>query len=697
MPMGATEVGVILGTASYMPPEQASGNPVDKRADIWSFGVVLWEMLNGKRLFHGSDVTHTLADVLRAPIDFSRIPAGPLRQLVERCLDRDVKTRLRDIGEARVALERPPEPVTAAKPAAQPVLAWLVAAACALIAGAVAVIHYREIPAPRDTIQAQLALPEGVSGLEFSLSPDGHLLAISGSVTGKRTLWLRPLPGDQMQAVPGSEGADYPFWSPDSRYVGFFADGKLKKVLASGGPPQTLADALNGRGATWNRDNIILFSSDDGGGFSIKRVAAGGGVAELEWKPPNGIARYPVFLPDDRHFLYVVTRASAQENGIYFGSLGGAERRRILGDESSVVFAAGNLLFIRGDTLIAQAFDPDSGQTAGDPTPVGSGVSTTSNVIYAPVTAAGGDLLIYQSGGAATGQNQLTWLDRAGKRLGTMGPANQDFEPALSPDGKSVAFMRLSSAGSDIWLGDVARSTQRRFTSNPSFERTPVWSPQGDRITFGTNREAGIFNLSQQPLDGKGNEAALLITPFRKLPKQWTRDGAWLVYTEVDPKTKDDIWLLPMEGAKPGKPTVFLHSEFAETYPQVSPDGHWMSYTSDESGRNEVYVREFPGGANPQKISTTGGQEARWKSDNKEIYYVSADGKMMAVPLRTVGPALQVSPPQTLFPIPSLAHYASTEFAYDLTPDGGKFLLALSGPTVGASNLRVSVNWNSKR
>ena len=506
--IAATEAGIILGTAAYMSPEQAAGKRVDKRSDIWSFGVVLWELLTGKRLFGGGEtVSHVLADVLRAPVDFGQladtVPA-PIAELLRRCLDRDVKTRLRDIGEARIAIVTCLASPTKVRDErtrtsmSTPVGAWATAAACALIAGVLVFIHFREGAQPRQTLRTQISAPEGATDLELALSPDGSDLALAASTNGKAQLWLRPLNASQARALPGTEGASYPFWSPDGRYLGFFAQGKIKKILVSGGPPQIICDAEDGRGASWNQEDAILFSTDDGGGFAIRRVSAGGGTPTVEYKSPKGISRFPVFLPDGRHFLYVVTRAASEENGVYFRSSDGKENRRILPDESSAVFGSGRLLFIRENTLIAQPFDPEAGKATGDPVQLAPQVSTTVNVTYAPVTTSGNGLLIYQSGGLPSGNNQLVWFDRSGKRGDPLGAPSPVFDPAISPDGKSVAFTRLSSAGSDLWIWDLARSTERRFTTDPAFEMTPFWSPKGDRIAFRSNRAQGIGGIYQQ-------------------------------------------------------------------------------------------------------------------------------------------------------------------------------------------------------
>jgi Tol biopolymer transport system component len=703
--MAATEAGMILGTAAYMSPEQASGKRADKRSDIWSYGAVLWEMLTRKRLFTGGEtISHTLADVLRSPIDFSKLPPdtpAPIVELLKRCLDRNVKTRLRDIGEARVAIARylanPAEHVEEVSAQSGSAMgAWLVAAMFAAIAGVLAFLHFHAAPTPERILQTQIAAPANATGLQFALSHDGSALAISAVIGGKRQIWLRPLDSAEAKALPGTEGATYPFWSPDNRYIGFFAQGKLRKILASGGPPQTLCDAPDGRSGTWNQDDLILFSAVDGGGFGISRISASGNTPESVVKIAKGISRFPVFLPGGHNFLYVLTRASPEENGIYFRSLDGKVNRRILPDESTAIFAGRHLLFVRESTLMAQPFDGEKGQALGDAVPVAAGISLTSNVVYAPVTASESGLLIYERGGAVSGNTQLVLYDRSGKVLETTAKGSI-FQPAFSPDRKRMAYTQLNPAGSDLWIWDLAHKSEQRFATDPAFGEVPIWSPTGDRLLFESNRAGGIQNLYLRASSGVGQDEPLLVSETRKTPSQWSRDGRFIVYSEVNSKTRDDIWILPLEGGKPGKPYAFLHSESNENLGQLSPDSQWMAYTSDESGRPEVYVRTFPSGEDPKRISINGGTEPRWREDGKEIYFVGADGKFMAVSVKIGTGAkalLEPAAPQLLFQAPPLLRYSSPNYGYDVTPDGKQFVLALSADHPEASSpLNVMVNW----
>jgi serine/threonine protein kinase/WD40 repeat protein len=696
MTLGATAVGVILGTAAYMAPEQAKGKRVDKRADIWSWGVVLYELMTGERLFKGDDTADTLAQVLTKEPDLERVPAKA-RRLLRRCLEKDSKQRLRDIGEARHFLESETEgqPQTKFRATRIP---WAVAAVVfALVAAALAFIHFRETPRAKTVLRYTIPAPENTTNLHsFAISPDGRLVAMVAEVNGKRQLWLRALDASQPHLLPGTDDATYPFWSRDSRYIGFFTRGRLKTIAASGGPPQSLCDAR--LGGSWNRDDVIVFNARSGFGSAIQRVSATGGVpADVTvLKGISGVYGFPVFLPDGRHFLYVVDGVSAEKNGVYLSSLDGKENRRVLADVSSVAFASGRLLFIRENTLMSQFFDPASGQTKGEVSQVAEGVSFTS-ISYAPVSVSENGVLLYQGGGLAGG-NQMAWYDRGGKLVGAIGAATtRVFDPVISPDGKSVVFQRVSASGSDLWLWDLTREAEQRFTTDASFNNSPVWSPKGDRMVFASSR-SGTINLYQKATNGTGKDELLLPSSNNKLPTQWSRDVRFVVYYELDPKTKRDIWVLPMKGGE-RKAIPFLHSEFNEYQGQLSPDSHWMAYTSDESGRPEVYVRSFPTGELEKKISLAGGEQPRWRGDGKELFFVGADGKMMAVAVKAQAgakPTFDARTPQPLFETHLVQPIVNPLFEYDVTADGKRFLLdTVADAGSGTPLLNVVVNWDA--
>ena len=428
--MTATEAGVILGTAAYMPPEQARGKVVDKRGDIWAFGVVLYELLTGERLFKGADVPDTLAQVFTKQPDFKRVPAK-VRRLLARCLEKEPKQRLRDIGDAWALLEEEQAPGTTVPSRSRLNVALAVFAGALLVAlGIVSFLYFRQMPAAERTLRYTIAAPEGASSVHsFAISPDGRTVAIVAAVDGKRQLWLRELDTLEAQPLPFTEDAAYPFWSPDGRYIGFFAQGQMKKVAASGGPAESLCPVPDGRGGSWNRDGVIVFSSSFGGGASIQRVSAAGGIP-TDLTGTKGNDTNPVFLPDGRHFLMVVSRGPEEKNGVYVRSLDGKENRRVLADVSSAVFAppfhpggdkAGSLLFIRNNALMAQPFDAGSAQTVDDPVPIAQGVFLTTNLTYAPVSVSENGVLLYESGGVDAANSRLAWYDRGGKLLGTVG------------------------------------------------------------------------------------------------------------------------------------------------------------------------------------------------------------------------------------------------------------------------------------
>jgi len=708
--MAATQTGMIMGTAAYMSPEQAAGKPVDRRADIWSYGVVLYEMLVGKQLFGGETISHTLADVLRAPIDFDQLSKETpraVRDLVKRCLDRDVKKRLRDIGEARIVLSGPLEeaaPASSTAPSrARLGRIWPAAAAVlALALGAVSFIHFRETPPPEQTLRYTVTAPESSQVHSFAISPDGRTLVIAASVSGKLQLWLRPMDALHAQPMAFTEDATYPFWSPDSRQIGFFAQGKLKKIAASGGPAQSLCGAPDGRGGSWNRDDVIVFTPASGG--TIQRVAAAGG-APVDLKIKDG--RHPAFLADGRHFLYTMTSAAtvAEQGGIYVGSLDGKENRRLLADRSRAVFAPpagrdrnGHILFVRENTLMAAPFDATRAQPSGDVFPVAEGVSLTSNTDYVPATVSDNGVRLFQNvaGGA---HNQLVWYDRSGKLLGSVGSPGAVWEPAISPDATTVAYARDAvGSNSDIWLHDLIHHVERRFTADASQNNTPVWSPKGDRIVFRSTR-SGQQQLYQKAASGTGREELLPTTDNNKFASQWSRDGRFIVITDNSGKDGLDLWFLPVGEGPDRKPVKFLLTPFQEGQGQISPDGHWMAYASDVSGQNEVYVRPFPPAEGEWRVSTTVGGQPRWRGDGKELFFVAADGRMMATPVRAAAgpkPVLDFGAPTPLFDSHITAATGTFAFQYDVTADGKRFLVATNTSTVSSSPpLTVVTNWTA--
>jgi Tol biopolymer transport system component len=635
-----TATDAVMGTPKYMAPEQREGKECDSRTDIYALGLVLREM--------AADFPPQVAHI------------------VERCIADDPDERWQAASDVSKELEWTAQTESGADSLAQANraphnrLPWAIATAAVLTAIVVLFLHFRQTPPAERVLRSTIATPEGTTNIyDFAISPDGRFLAIAARANGKVQLWLRALDAPQARAIPGTDDAAWPFWSPDSRYIGFFAQGKLKKIAASGGPAQSLADVPNGQGGSWNRDNVILFSLN-GGRDPIKRISAAAGVpADATYG--KGISRHPLFLPDGRHFLYTQGGGiPVDQRGVYLGSLDGKDSRRILPDVSSVVFATGLLLFVRDNVLMAQPFDAASGRLRGEAFPVAERVF--KNILnHAPVTVSESGLLLYQSGGGIS--YQIGWYGRDGKSLEAIGASGAVFDAAISPDEKWVAYRHApgTGVGSDLWGWDLARGAEQRFTTG-ALTSGPVWSPQGDRIAF-DSFSGGIYNLYQKVASGTGPVELLLANGNNKWTSQWSRDGRFIVYTELDPKTKLDIWVLPMHGSE-RRPIPFLHSESNELLGQLSPDGHWMAYVSDESGQREVYVRPFPVGEGQWKISIGGGDQPRWRGDGGELFFVGGqqaeyDGSIdsiMAVTVKaraSLGPGTRASfdagAPQQLF------------------------------------------------
>jgi Tol biopolymer transport system component len=699
--LAATRAGVIMGTAAYMSPEQASGKPVDKRADIWSFGVVLWEMPTGQRLFAGETISHTLADVLRAEIDFDKLPRNTprtIRDLLRRSLDRDARNRLRDIGEARVAIhvaqnEPAPRPIQNASGRHQ--WPWMSATAVlAVIAAGLVFVSWRlgtdearvlrlSAPFPAKAIIDPGSLP--------AVSPDGRRIAFAVRVDGRSGLWVRELDSMAAHLLPGTAGAFFPFWSPNGRTLGFFADGKLKRLDVDGGPVLTLCDAPSGRGGTWSKNDVIVFAS--GPFFGLFRVPAGGGspapVTLLDAALSENSHRAPWFLPDDRHFLYTARSLVLEKTAIYVGDLDSKTRQRVLAVASNAVYTtAGYLFFVREQALMAQPFDPTAARTTGDAIPVAEGVDYFAGESQGQFSVSQGadrNGVVAFTSGWTDGADQLTWFDRAGKVGGTVGaPGALIRTPTISPNGDTVAFSRIDSqtGGFDLWLHDLVRGTDSRFTSNARAQNLfPVWSPDGSHIAFSSSRE-GLPNLYQKSTGGVAPAEILDRATRPTRPTDWSRDRRYIVEAVRDRKTKEDVWVLPLFGDR--KPFPYVQSEFTENDGKLSPNGGRLAYVSDESKRNEVFVQTFPTPGGKWQVSTNGGDHPVWSRDGRELFFIGADQKLMAVEVKE-GPTFAV--PRPLF--------ETRDLAFDVSKDG-RFLIPTQREQAAAAPMNVIVNWMAR-
>ena len=684
--------GVILGTAAYMSPEQARGKTVDRRTDVWAFGCVLYEMLTGRQAFpNGETVSDTLVAILSREPDWQALPSSTppkVRALLERCLRKDARRRLQDIGDARVEIEEARDEPALSAVSGAPVRSrrrdyvWAAMALILLVTAALLGARLFLAPAPdARSVQFQVLAPEGARiDIGQPLSPDGRIIAFTAiSERGQPQIWVRPLDSASPRALPGTEQAQRLFWSPDSQYIGFFAQGKLKKVAVTGGPPLVICNEA-GRDGAWGSGDVILI-----GGQPMKpllQVSAAGGqpVAVTELGANEFSHDYPDFLPDGRHFLFMARTGSAESFKVYVASLDSKERRVLPGIAAGARYSpSGHVLFARDGTLMAQPFDASRQELSGEPFPVAEGVPGP----VAPYSVSTNGSLAYLSGGLAT-NSELAWFDRSGKQLELVGPSGQYGTPQLSPDGKYVAFARGSPG--DIWVLDIGRGLTSRLTSDPAGDAFPVWSPDGRMIAFASSRDLGTFNLYERAVGVVEQDKVLLKNEVPKNPSDWSRDGRYLVYT-----ARNDLWALPLSGNR--QPMRVTETPFAEQIARISPDGRWVAYSSDETGDSQVYIQSFPQPGARQQISTTGGFQPYWSRDGRELFYVRPDLTMMAVSVKPAGATLEVSAPASLFRTQlAVAGPVALTRSYSVSNDG-RFLINVASTDPLGRPITVVLNW----
>jgi Tol biopolymer transport system component len=535
-----------------------------------------------------------------------------------------------------------------------------------------------------------------------AISPDGRKLAfVAVDASGKTLLWVRPLDALIAQPLAGTEEARQPFWSPDSRLVGFFSQGKLKKIEISGGPPQTVSDgAVGNLAGTWGPDGMILFAGSGVGGNGlspIEAVSAGGGqprpATVLDRSRQERSHSSPYFLPDGRHFLYLAVSAKRENTGVYIGSLDSKDTKRLLTVEAEARYAPpGYLLFVRDGSLMAQAFDVRRAEVSGDLFPIAEQVFSDPIFGNGMFSVSSNGVLVYRAG-AGSGNTQLTWFDRAGKRLGTVGLPGDYLNPELSPDGKRVAFERRSAQGDrDVWLLDLSRGTPTRFTFTPSDEYMPIWSPDGSRIVFASNRQ-GPAGLYQKPSTGAGNEERLFSSALDLSTNSWSSDGRFIFYRSLSAKGTNEAWILPLFGDR--KPFPFLQSEdFSQNMAKISPDGRWVAYFSNEFGRFEVFIQSFLKPSGKWQVTTSGGFHSRWSRDGKELFYLALDQELMSVAVK--GDSVpELGSPTPLFKARLLGGARALQnyrHQWDVGPDG-RFLINVPVGEETGSPITLVQNW----
>ena len=698
--LGATQVGVVMGTAAYMSPEQARGDVVDARADMWAFGCVLYEMLTGRSLFVAATLPDTLAAIVSREPDWSLLPAATppaVVRLLRRCLAKDWHERLRDIGDARLLIEdarrdsspggvapAPSAPVPTA-PSRSSRRSTVALIATSILLGAIAGWLVRagrqaqSIADERSSTVSELRLeintPATTDPLSLAISPDGRRLAFVANEQGRPLLWIRSLESGSSEPIAGTANASLPFWSPDGSALGFFAEGQLKRVDLDVKAVRVLAPAHASRGGTWSSEGIIVFQPTLRGGLA--RVAAQGGPVT---SVGTFYARFPHFLPDGRHFLYWDFR------GIAAASLDGKLQRHLVDDASAAVYNSGHLFFVAGSTLQAQSFDPSSLAVSGPPFAVAADVGLNF-IGTAPLSAAATGPIVYR-GGTVGGRRQFVWVGRSGDVLATVGePLFDSRSPALSPDGRYVVF---DSTPGPLWLMDVARGVRSRLDGADGF--AAFWSPDGRRIAFSTSdKQVKVVPVS-------GGDAEVLFRYEQSLTcLDWSADGRlFACHTFFEGDEGQELVIVALDGSPP----VQIGGKTSnETDPQFSPDGKWIAYTADDSGGPEVYLQRFDAAAGPRmRISDAGGGMARFRADGKELYYVALDGKLMAVSLEASGDGATLEPgaARALFDAGIGSPVQSNSLQqYMVARDGDRFLMNRLVEEVPPP-VTVIVNWKPR-
>jgi Tol biopolymer transport system component len=709
-----TTAGTVLGTFQYMAPEQLEGTEADARTDIFALGALLYEMATARRAFEGKSKTSLIAAILASqPPPISSVqPVMPpaLDHVVKKCLEKDpddrwqsahdVASELRWIGEAGSQAGVPT--TLSVRRRSRERLAWGLVALLAAATGLLVFTHFRRPAMPSAAFRATLDAPPDTTlipcdELGLALSPDGkHLAFVAIAGDGSKKIWVRDLDAMAARSLPETSGAWYPFWSPDGRYLGFFAEGKLKRIDLRGGSPQVIADAPSGRGGSWGKDDVILFSPSLR--TAIHRVPAGGGtpVPVSRFDPDKETShRWPHFLPDGTHFLYVSRGrvAGRPEVGrLMLASLDSTEAQLLIDDATNAAYVEpGYLLYGRSGNLYAWRFDAGHQRLIGQPAPVAEEkLSVWEPKNLAVFTASGSGTIVYLP--EAAPKTVLQWYDPGGRALGPLGSPGFYATPRISPDGKKIAFAlsESSQAPGDLWIRDLQYERPFRLTSKSGRYSEPAWSRDSSRLAF-VCQPKSVQDLCVRSLLAGGDVELLYESPYWKTAPGWTPDGKSVVFSEQDPKTSYDLEILSLDGER--KVRSLLKTPFSERYSEVSPDGRWIAYISDETGRSEVSLRSASGSFEQWQVSTAGGSQPRWRGDGRELYFVSPDGSLMAVSIETQ-PVYRPGTPRKLFQLPEKPD-RDTPIFEDVTPDAKRFLLNVPVTARSSVGFHVIVNWRS--
>jgi Tol biopolymer transport system component len=709
-PLEATRSGTLIGSAPYMAPERLEGRDADHRSDIFGFGLVLYEMLEGRRAFDGASPAALIAAIFSdepPPLHLAHPKAEDLGWIVRKCLAKSPDARWQSMADLKAVLKRVAGPGLAHATGTRhaPGVPWTLAVVGALAVGlltaaapwrlwrqpnrppAGAPVAFAVHPPPGGTFTPTEA---GRESAQLALAPDGRALAfIASGADGVSRVWLRMLDSVHTRPVTGTEHATFPFWSADARSLAFFANGFLRAVDLAGGPPRTIAPAPNGRGGAWNHEGQILFAPDTV--TPLRLVPANGGtpvdVTALSSRRSENSHRWPVFLPDGRRFLYYAHSAADSQEGLYLTSLAGGEPVHLANIDSGGAFMPPNrVLFLAGDTLIARTLDLESGQAAGDRVPIAEGVGGSSN-FYGAFSAADG-VIAYAP---AMPPSDIAWVDRDGRQLEMVSDGRRHVDFRLSPDGRRLIVTELAavSGQSALYVLNLDRGTRARVMTSESRGGSPVWAPDSRRIVFASNPRL-VHDLFTKDAFDRTAERPLLVSRFAKYATSWSHDGKWIAFHTIAEDTRWDVGIVPAEGEP--IPRALLHSGYNERQAQFSPDGQWIAFTSDESARDEVYVQSMVDPSRRVPISIAGGDDPQWRADGRELFYVSLDGYLMAVPVQLRDHTISAGQPQRLFRLRRGMARAPYIGVYSVAPDGRRFLVQLATQDARVLPLTVVLN-----